>query len=149
MKPDVIFVNNALVMPLLQRETRTIPIVFAQISDPVADGIVASLAQPGGNITGFTTGEYAIGGKKLEVLKEVGHNVAHVTVIMDPRQPNQIGVSHAIEAAAPSLQVHVTVAGVRDGAEIERTIAAAAGKTERRSHRFGKRSYQRASPPSH
>jgi putative ABC transport system substrate-binding protein len=71
MKPDVILVNHALVLPLMRQETGTIPIVFVQVPDPVADGIVASLAQPGGNMTGFTTGEYAMGGKKLEVLKEV------------------------------------------------------------------------------
>jgi putative ABC transport system substrate-binding protein len=126
MKADVIFVNNALVLPLLRQETRTTPIVFVQVADPVADGTVASLAKPGGNITGFTTGEYAIGGKKLEVLKEVAPHVVRVTVILDPRQSNQIGVSGAIEAAAPSLQVHVTVVGVRDGADIERAIAVAA-----------------------
>ena len=125
MKPDVIFVNNALVLPLLRQETRTIPIVFVQVADPVADGIVASLAQPGGNITGFTTGEYAMGGKKLEVLKEAARDVAHVTVILDPRQSAQVGVAHAIEAAAPSLHVRVTLAGVRDGADVDRAIAAA------------------------
>src|SRR5262245_45842835 len=65
MKPDVMLVNHALVLPLLRQETGTIPIIFVQVADPVADGIVASLAQPGGNITGFTTGEYAMGGKKL------------------------------------------------------------------------------------
>src|SRR5262245_45962949 len=100
MKPDVIFVNHALVLPLLQRESRTIPIVFVQIADPVSDGLVASLAQPGGNLTGFTTGEYAMGGKKLEVLKEVARDLARATVILDPRQSTQIGVSRAIEAAA-------------------------------------------------
>jgi putative tryptophan/tyrosine transport system substrate-binding protein len=126
MKPDVILVNNALILPLLRQETRTIPIVFVQVADPVADGIVASLAQPGGNITGFTTGEYAMGGKKLEVLKEAARDVAHVTVIVDPRQSNQVGVAHAIETAAPSLHVQVTVAGARDGADIERAIAEAA-----------------------
>ena len=126
MKADVIFVNNALVLPLLQQETRTIPIVFVQVADPVADGTVASLAKPGGNITGFTTGDYAIGGKKLEVLKEVAPHVVHVTVILDPRQSTQIGVSRAIEVAASSLHVHLTVVGVRDGADIERAIAAAA-----------------------
>jgi putative tryptophan/tyrosine transport system substrate-binding protein len=125
MKPDVIFVNNALVLPLLRQETHTIPIVFVQVADPVADGIVASLAQPGGNITGFTTGEYAMGGKKLEVLKEAARDVAHVTVILDPRQSAQVGVAHAIEAAAPSLHVRVTLAGVRDGADVDRAIAAA------------------------
>jgi len=126
MKPDVLFVNHALVLPLLRQETHTIPIVFVQVPDPVADGIVASLAQPGGNITGFTTGEYAIGGKKLEVLKEIAPSLARVTVILDPRQSNQVGVAHAIEAAAPSLHANVTVAGARDGADLERAIAAAA-----------------------
>jgi putative ABC transport system substrate-binding protein len=126
MKPDVILVNHALVLPLMRQETGTLPIVFVQVPDPVADGIVASLAQPGGNMTGFTTGEYAMGGKKLEVLKEVAPQVARVTVILDPRQSTQIGIAHAIEAAAPSLQVHVTVAGARDHADIERDIAAAA-----------------------
>jgi ABC-type uncharacterized transport system substrate-binding protein len=127
MKPDVsLFVNNALVLPLLAQETHTIPIVFVQVADPVAEGIVASLAQPGANITGFTTGEYAMGGKKLEVLKEAANNIARVTVIMDPRQSTQIGVSRAIEAAAPSVHVHVTVAGARDGADVEHAIAAAA-----------------------
>jgi ABC-type uncharacterized transport system substrate-binding protein len=67
-----------------------------------------------------------IGGKKLEVLKEVVRDLARVTVILDPRQSSQIGVSHAIEAAAPSLRVHVTVAGARDGGDIERAIVAAA-----------------------
>jgi putative tryptophan/tyrosine transport system substrate-binding protein len=126
MKPDVIFVNNALVLPLLRQETHAIPIVFVQVPDPVADGLVASLAHPGGNITGFTTGEYALGGKKLEVLKEAARDVARVTVILDPRQSNQIGISRAIEAAAPSVHVRVTVAGARDGADLERAIAEAA-----------------------
>src|SRR5262249_4354103 len=80
----------------------------------------------GGNITGFTTGEYAIGGKKLEALKEIAPTLACVTVILDPRQSNQVGVAHAIEAAAPSLHANVTVAGARDGADLERAIAAAA-----------------------
>ena len=65
----------------------------------MADGIVASLAQPGGNITGFTTGKYAIGGKKLEVLKEIARDVARVAVILDPGQTSQIGVSRTIEVA--------------------------------------------------
>ena len=126
MKPDVILVNNALVMPLLQKETHIIPIVFVAIADPVVAGIVSNLARPGGNITGFTTGEYAIGGKRLEVLKEVVPDVARVSVILDPRQPNQVGVARAIESAGPTFRVHVTMAGVRAGTEIESAIAAAA-----------------------
>jgi putative tryptophan/tyrosine transport system substrate-binding protein len=124
--PDVILATGTPVTAALLQATRTVPIVFAQVPDPVANGFVASLAQPGGNITGFTTGEYAIGGKRLEVLKEVARDVARVTVILDPTQSNQVGVGRAIEAAAPSLHVHVTVAGARDGADIERAIAAAA-----------------------
>jgi putative ABC transport system substrate-binding protein len=104
MKPDAILVNNAVVLPLLQNETHTIPIVLLGIADPVAEGIVASLARPRGNITGFSNAEYAIGGKKLEVLKDLAPDVAHATVILDPRQPNHVGVARAIEAAAPSLR---------------------------------------------
>ena len=145
MKPDVIFVNNALVLPLLRQETHAIPIVFVQVPDPVADGLITSLAHPGGNITGFTTGEYAMGGKKLEVLKEAARDVARVTVILDPRQSNQIGISRAIEAAAPSLHVRVTAAGARDGADLERASRGGA-RAERWAHRVRERGHQRASP---
>src|SRR5262249_53682287 len=124
MKPDVILVNNAVVLPLLQ--THTIPIVLLGIADPVAEGLVASLARPGGNITGFSNAEYAIGGKKLEVLKEVAPDVAHATVILDPRQPNHVGVARAIDAAGPSLHVQTTMVGATDVADVERAIAEAA-----------------------
>ena len=126
MKPEAILLNNAVVLPLLQSETQTIPIVLLGIADPVAEGLVASLARPGGNITGFSNAEYAIGGKKLEVLKEVAPDVTHATVILDPRQPNHVGVARAIEAAAPSLRVQTTVAGATDVADVERAIAEAA-----------------------
>jgi ABC-type uncharacterized transport system substrate-binding protein len=76
-------------------------------------------------MTGFTTGEYTMGGKKLEVLKEVARDLARVTVILDPRQSTQVGVAHAIEAAAASLHVNVTAAGARERADLERAIAAA------------------------
>jgi ABC-type uncharacterized transport system substrate-binding protein len=126
MKPDVILVNNAVVLPLLQNETHTIPIVLLGIADPVAEGLVASLARPGGNITGFSNAEYPMGGKKLEVLKEVAPDVAHATVILDPRQPNHVGVARAIEAAAPSLRVQTTMAAATGVADVERAIAEAA-----------------------
>jgi putative ABC transport system substrate-binding protein len=126
MKPDVILVNNAVVLPLLQNEAHTIPIVLLGIADPVAEGLVASLARPGGNITGFANAEYAIGGTKLEALKEVAPNVAHATVILDPRQPSHVGVARAIEAAAPSLRVQTTMAGATEVADVERAIAEAA-----------------------
>jgi putative ABC transport system substrate-binding protein len=126
MKPDVILVNNAVVLPLLQNETQTIPIVLLGVADPVAEGLVASLARPGGNITGFSSAEYEIGGKKLEVLKEVAPDVVHATVILDPRQPNHVGVARAIEAAAPSLRVQTTMVGATDIADVERAIAEAA-----------------------
>src|SRR5262249_56448891 len=108
--------------PLLQKETHIIPIVFVAISDPVVAGIVTSLARPGGNITGFTTGEYAIGGKRLEGLKEVAPDVARVTVIFDPRQPNQVGVARAIEAASPPLHLDLAMAGGPGGNAIGRPI---------------------------
>jgi len=77
-------------------------------------------------MTGFTTGEYAMGGKKLEVPKEIARDLACVTVILDPRQSTQVGVAAAIEIAAPSLGANVTVAGAREGADLERALGAAA-----------------------
>ena len=128
MKPDVIFVNNTLVMPLLQRATRTIPIVFAQIADPVAEGFVASLAQPGSNITGFTTGEYAVGGKKLEVLRKLSVMSLTSRFFWTRYSPLKSASPTPSRLPRRPYKCGVTVAGVRNGAEIERAIAAAAGE---------------------
>jgi ABC-type uncharacterized transport system substrate-binding protein len=86
--PDVIVANTSAVVAALQRATRTIPIVFAQVADPVGQGFVASLARPGGNVTGFATTESAISLKWLELLKEIAPSVTRVAVIYDPANPN-------------------------------------------------------------
>ena len=124
LKPDVILAQTSLITAPLQRETRTIPIIFTQVNDPVETGIVASMAHPGGNITGFTSFELTVGGKWLQILKEIAPSVTRVAVILNPVQSPQIAILHAIEAVAPSVGVPVTVAGVHDAAEIERVISA-------------------------
>ncbi len=90
-KPDVIFATPSSVLAAVQRETRTIPVVFAQIPDPVGAGFVASLAHPGGNITGFALFEFAIGAKWLELLKQIAPSVTRAAVIYDPVTPSASG----------------------------------------------------------
>jgi putative ABC transport system substrate-binding protein len=122
LNPDVILVSTALALQPLLRETRSIPIVVAQISDPVGAGFIASLARPGGNLTGFTVAEFSMFGKLLEVLKDVAPHVIRVAVVHNPDQAPQLGMWRAIEAAAPAFKVQLTAAGVRDVAAIERAI---------------------------
>jgi putative ABC transport system substrate-binding protein len=122
LQPDVILVSTALALQPLLQETRSIPIVVVRIADPVGAGFVASLARPGGNLTGFTVAEFSTFGKLLEVLKEVAPHVTRVAVILNPDQRPQAGMLRAIEAAAPSFRVQVTAAGARDAAELERAI---------------------------
>jgi putative ABC transport system substrate-binding protein len=122
LKPDVILASSPLVLQPLLQETRSIPIVFTQVTDPVGSGFVASLAHPGGNITGFAVAEFSMYGKSLEVLKEVAPHVARVAVLLNPEQAPQAGMWRAIEAAAPSFKVQLTAANVSDSAEIERAI---------------------------
>ena len=124
LKPDVILVSTGLVLQPLRQETRSIPIVFTQTSEPVQNGFVASLGRPGGNITGFTTFEDSVWGKSLEMLKEVAPHVARVAVILNPDQVPQAGMWRAVEAAAPSLGVKATATPVRNAADIERAINA-------------------------
>jgi putative ABC transport system substrate-binding protein len=124
LKPDVLLAASSLPLQALQRETRTIPIVFAQINDPVGSGFVASLARPGGNITGFTPAEFSMGGKLLEVLREVAPSVTQVAILLPAELAPQVGMLRAIEAVAPALGVQATSADVHDAAEIERAIGA-------------------------
>ena len=109
--------------PLLQA-TRTVPIVFAHVPDPVGAGFVDSLARPGGNVTGFTQFEYGMGGKWLELLKEIAPGVTRAAVLRDPAIPAGIGQFGAIQAVAPSFGVEVIPINVRDADEIERAVAA-------------------------
>jgi putative ABC transport system substrate-binding protein len=122
--PDVILApGTSIVGPLLQA-TRTVPIVFPIIADPVAGGLVDSLARPGGNATGFMLFEYSISGKWLELLKQIAPGVTRVAVLGDPDTatgPAQFGV---IQAVAPSLRVEVSSFNKRDASEIERAVTA-------------------------
>ena len=122
LKPDVILASSPLVLQPLLQETRSIPIVFTQITDPVGSGFVASLAHPGGNVTGFAIAEFSMYGKSLEMLKEVAPHVARVAVLLNSEQAPQAGMWRAIEAAAPSFRVQLTAADVHGSAEIERAI---------------------------
>ncbi len=97
--PDVIMANTAYVLAALQKQTKTIPIVFAQVVDPVGSGFVDSLAHPGGNITGFVSLDFGMGAKWLETLKQVAARVSRVGVLRDPGVPSGIGQLGAIQAA--------------------------------------------------
>jgi len=122
MQPDVIWTSGALTLLPLKRATSTIPIVFTQLFDPVGSGFVASMARPGGNITGFTLGEFSMGGKMLEMLKEAAAHVSSVAVVLNLDQPPHVAMWRSIEATAPSLGVRVRAADVQGPAEIERAI---------------------------
>jgi putative ABC transport system substrate-binding protein len=122
--PDVILTTGAAgVGPLLQ-VTRTVPVVFVLVPDPVGAGFVDSLARPGGNATGFVQFEYGISGKWLELLKEIAPGVARVAVLRDPAIAGGQGQVAAIQAVAPSFGMEVTPINVRDTGEMERAIGA-------------------------
>jgi putative ABC transport system substrate-binding protein len=122
--PDVILAHGSPIVRQLQRATRIVPIVFVSVADPVGGGFAASLAQPGSNATGFMNLEYGLGGKWLELLKQIGPQVTRAGVIRDPTSPSGTGQWGAIQAVAPSLGVEVMPIGVSDAGEIERAITA-------------------------
>jgi ABC-type uncharacterized transport system substrate-binding protein len=123
--PDVLVAatGTVTVAPLLQA-TRTVPIVFVQVIDPVGAGFVVSLARPGGNATGFTIYEYGMSGKWLEFLKEIAPRMARAAVLRDPAIASGIGQFAAVQAVAPSLGVELSPVDVRDAGEIERAVTA-------------------------
>jgi putative ABC transport system substrate-binding protein len=122
--PDVILAaGGSVVGPLLQA-TSTIPILFTGVSDPVGGGLVASLARPGGNATGFTAFEYSMSGKWMELLKEVVPSVKRAAVLRDPSAPQGIGQFGAVQSLGPSLGVEVSPFNIRDAGEMERDITA-------------------------
>ena len=128
LRPDVLFASATSSLAALHNATSTIPIVFAQVTDPVGAGFVKSLAQPGGNITGFTQQDFAIGIKWLELLKELAPQTEHAALLYDPQNPATAGYRSAIKEGASSLQVQISEHAVRDAADIERAIGLVAGR---------------------
>jgi putative tryptophan/tyrosine transport system substrate-binding protein len=122
--PDVILASATAVTAALLQTTRTIPIVFVNVVDPVGAGFVQSMARPGGNATGFIPFEYGIGGKWLERLKQIAPGVKRVAVLQNPLAASRSGQLGAIEVLAPSFGVELSAFTVRDTGEIERTLAA-------------------------
>jgi putative ABC transport system substrate-binding protein len=122
--PDAIFATTFPIVVALQQATRTVPIVFAGLFDPVGAGLVTSLARPGGNTTGFASFEYSLSIKWLELLKQVAPRVTRVAVLRDSLTPVGIGQLAAIQGVAPSFGVELTPIVVRDAGEIEPAVAA-------------------------
>ena len=121
--PDVIVASGSAAAAILQA-TRTVPIVFVSVPDPVGSGFVESLAQPGGNATGFIMFEYGLSAKWLELLKEIAPSVTRAAVLRDPAIVAGIGQFAVIQSAAPSVGVDVSAINMHDGAEIERAVTA-------------------------
>jgi putative tryptophan/tyrosine transport system substrate-binding protein len=126
--PDVILAPGSLTVGPLLQATRTVPIVFVNVADPVGAGFVESMARPGGNATGFILFEYATSAKWLELLKQIAPGVTRVAVIRDPAITGGIGQWGAIQTAAPSFGVELSAIDTRDVGEIERAVVAFARK---------------------
>jgi putative ABC transport system substrate-binding protein len=122
--PEVILAQGGSALGPLLQATRTVPIVFPGIVDPVGAGFVDSLARPGGNVTGFMSMEYSTAGKRLELLKQMAPNVARVAVLRDSTQGSGNSQFAVIQGAAPLLRVEVNPVNIRDADEIERTVTA-------------------------
>jgi putative ABC transport system substrate-binding protein len=122
--PDVILVNGPSALGALQQVTRSVPIVFAVVPDPVGGGFVASLARPGGNATGFTQSGYSTSGKWLELLKEIAPRVTRAAVVRDPSLTSSVAQFAAIQGAAGSSGLELTPIDMRNPGEIERGVTA-------------------------
>jgi putative tryptophan/tyrosine transport system substrate-binding protein len=120
--PEVIMNGGLPTLVAMQQETRTIPVVFAQVLDPVGAGFVESLARPGGNITGFVSFEYSMAGKWLETLKLIAPNIVRIAAIRDLASPSEMGMLGAIQAVMPAFAMPFIAVGGRDAAEFERAI---------------------------
>lgn len=128
--PDLIVTSGTVATVALHKLTRTIPVVFVNVTDPVAGGLVASLSHPGGNMTGFTPFEYPIAGKWLERLREVAPRLARVALLGDPSNHNFLGFWRSFEAAAAGLRIKPVQVPARSAGEIEQGIVALAGEPD-------------------
>jgi putative tryptophan/tyrosine transport system substrate-binding protein len=124
LSPDVVFASGIPVATPLLQATRTVPIVFAQVVDPVGAGLVANLARPGGNATGFTSPEYGFAGKWVELIKEIAPGVTRVAVLRDATSSSGIGYLGAVRLATSSFGMELTPVGITDAGEIERGVTA-------------------------
>jgi putative ABC transport system substrate-binding protein len=122
--PDAVLASGAINVEALQSVSRTLPVVFVGLTDPVGSGLVQSLARPGGSTTGFTSFEYGLSIKWLELLKEIAPSVTNVAVLRQQGNTSGIGMWAAMQVAAPSLKLELSPIGVLDESEIERGIAA-------------------------
>jgi ABC-type uncharacterized transport system substrate-binding protein len=122
--PDVILVNGPAALAQLQQATRSLPIVFTNVFDPVGGGFVLSVARPGGNATGFMLAEYSTSGKWLELLKEIAPRVTRAAIIRDPTLTSAVAQFAAIQSAATPLGVELSPIDVRNSGDIERAVAA-------------------------
>ena len=122
--PDVIMVNGPAALAQLQQATRSLPIVFTNVTDPVGAGFVVSVARPGGNATGFMLSEYSTSGKWLELLKEIAPGVTRAAVLRDPTAITGIGQFAVIQSVARSVGVEVSPLNLRDAGETERAVTA-------------------------
>jgi putative ABC transport system substrate-binding protein len=122
LEPDVILVSGGSGMGAMLQATRTVPVVFVQVTDPVGAGFVDSLSRPGGNTTGFTQFEYGISAKWLELLKQIAPDVTRAAVLRDPAIASGVGQFAVIQSVAPPLGVELTPVNVRDANEIERAV---------------------------
>jgi putative ABC transport system substrate-binding protein len=128
LQPDIIVTNGAPTTAAVQRETRTIPIVFVIVADPVAMGVVPNLNRPGGNVTGFAVLEPTLGGKWLELLSEIANGLKRVAIMFNPDFPAPSTFMPSVETAARSLKVVPTIAPVHSDVEIETAITALGGE---------------------
>jgi len=122
--PDVILASTTPGVAAVQQASRTVPIVFVQVADPVGAGLVASLAKPGNNATGFTIYEYGMAAKWLELLKDIAPRVTRAGILRDPASVADIGMFGAIQSVPPSLGMQLSPINLHDDSEIERGISA-------------------------
>ena len=130
LQPDVLVTTVTDTVRALQRTTRTIPIVFTSVIDPVGSGLIASLSHPGGNATGFSLFEFGISGKWLELLKQVAPSINRVAVLRDSASTRGVGQFAAIQAAASAFGVELRPLDAQEGSEIDRAIGEFAGKEQ-------------------